>query len=70
MTYESFMGAGLNQTETGDETHIPTIELGSQTPPRLSRAYGNQSRPQDPERTACQRPQQTQRLSAAIRSLI
>ncbi len=51
-------------TETGDETHLSTFEPGSQTPPRLPCAYGNESRSQDPERTSRTWPEVAERVSA------
>merc|ERR1711916_420305 len=47
------------------ETHLSTLEPGTQAPPRFPRAYGHQSWPQDPERTSCARPQIAERVSAS-----
>src|SRR6056297_223201 len=48
-----------------DETHLSTLEPGSQTPPRVPRAHGHQGRPQDPECTSCTWPQVAERVSAS-----
>ena len=49
---------------TRDEAYVPTIEPGSQEPPRLSRTYGHQGRAQDPECTPRQGPCKAERVSA------
>ncbi len=51
--------------EKSDEAHLSTIEPGPQAAPRLPRAHGNQSWPQDPERTARTGPEKAERLIAS-----
>ena len=46
-----------------DETHLSTIEPSTQTPPWFPRAYGNQSWPQDFERTSRTWPEISERIS-------
>lgn len=49
-----------------DETHLSTIEPSTQTPPRFSFAYGNQSWPQDFERTSRTRSENFERVKTAL----
>jgi len=49
-----------------DETHLPTLEPGSQTPPRFPRAHGHQGRPQNPERASRSGPEIAQRVSNTL----
>jgi len=53
--------------ETGDvEAHISTVEPGPQAAPRLSRAHGNESWSQDPERAPRQGPEIAERLTLRL----
>ena len=58
------IAAASGAAETPRETDLSAEQTGTQTPPRLSRAYGNKRRPQGCGRAARTGPQKTERLSA------
>ncbi len=62
-------GLAAHDPENSDEAHISTIKPGPQAAPRLSRAHGNQSRPEDPERTSRTGPEKAERLTLVLLDL-
>ena len=49
--------------DNGHEKNLPTPQYAAQAYPRFSCAYGDEKRPQDHQRTPCERPQEALCLS-------